>query len=154
MCSQLPQFPVRVVMKGLPHREPRIVLGAEGWGSALDSCAPRETLHCKLVPLTHTRNHHLKLMVKHLQLSGTMLGEGRGHDLEAPVALSPSPHPGQTHFRAPLWLLQPPQRAVLCPSSLAGVVHVGCPPCSSPAPPNSCYLPGSWGYQRPFHLQM
>ncbi|CAI9154971.1 unnamed protein product [Rangifer tarandus platyrhynchus] len=99
-------------MKGLPHREPRIVLGAEGWGSALDSCAPRETLHCKLVPLTHTRNHHLKLMVKHLQLSGTTLGKGRGHDLEAPVALVPAPHPGQTHFQAPLWLLQPPQRAV------------------------------------------
>lgn len=78
-------------MKGLPHREPRIVLGAEAWGSALDSCAPRETLHCKLVPLTHTRNHHLKLMVKHLQLSGTTLGKGRGHDLEAPVALVPAP---------------------------------------------------------------
>lgn len=65
------------------------MLGAEGWGSALESCAPRETLHCKLVPLTHMRNHHLKLMVKHLQVLGTVLGEGRSHDLEARVALAP-----------------------------------------------------------------
>lgn len=80
-----------MVTKGLPHGEPRIVLGAEGWRSALDSCAPRQTLHYKLVPLTHTRNHHLRLMVKQLQVSGTVLGEGRGHDPEARMALAPCP---------------------------------------------------------------
>ena len=36
---------------------------------------------------------------------------------------------------------------------VVGLAVVG-PPCSSPAPPYSCYLPGSWGYQLPLHLQM